>query len=450
MMRRYSWLPFLAGLAVLAGCPDDPTKADTWTKKLGDQREVERAVTELEHLGNPSAIEPLGKAWGDQGKPVRLLQVIIALSRPLTPKEAAANYFTDYESTGRPASWSLALPFLKRALSEIDEANPRSVESAAHAADALGESQLSDGLDTLIEVSQRPMTNKVYAAQVAAIRAIGKYSGQDAAKASAALIKLIDREPPPHPRTAKDKDQARSLDEKYGLFLRVTGAAINALGALHLPTSAKPLVLAMYRTPDLFAQVRRALVACGPTAFDELRKVLAGTHPEVNQLFKDKHLDRYCGDRSDAPPDQCQPVSIMAAYSATVLGDFYDARAVPELLAALQKPATPVGYADDQPSPNTQYNAVFDALRKIGSPEGAATVRAMWMGKAEAPRAAARGAKRGAEAGGAGAPDLNTRILAIGAYPFVARDETGVVELGKMASDNEGDPVLRQEAATNG
>ena len=51
------------GLVVLAGCPDDPTKAETWTKKLRDQGEEERAVTDLEHIGNPSAIEALGSAW---------------------------------------------------------------------------------------------------------------------------------------------------------------------------------------------------------------------------------------------------------------------------------------------------------------------------------------------------------------------------------------------------
>ena len=147
MMRRFSRFAIIAGLAVLAGCPDDPYKADTWTKKLKDQREAERAVTELEQLGNPSAIEPLGNAWIDQGKPGRLLQVIISLARPLTPHEAKANYYTDYEAAGRPASWDRALPYLKRALSEVDEANPRSVDSATKAAEALGEAQLPDGLD---------------------------------------------------------------------------------------------------------------------------------------------------------------------------------------------------------------------------------------------------------------------------------------------------------------
>jgi hypothetical protein len=445
MTRRCS-LSIIVGsvlVAALAGCPDDPYQADTWTKKLGDQRESERAVTELEQLGDPSAIGPLGSAWIDQGKPVRLLQVIISLARPLTPEEAKAKFFRDYEAAGRPASWDKALPFLQRALSEVDEANPRSVDSATKAADALGEARLADGLDALIELAHKPVTKKLLPAQVAALRAIGKYS-EERARASAALIKLIDREPPPHPRTA-DKEQIRTVEERFGLFLAVTGAAINALGDLRSASSVKTLVLSMFRTPELFTQIRRALVASGPTAADELRKVLAGNHPEVKQLFKDKRLDKYCGDRNDAPPDQCQPVSAMAFYPAIVLGDFYDPKSVPELLAALKDPPAPVYYIDDQPSPNTQYNAIFDALRKIGATEGAATVRALWMGKPEPARG--RGRRGAAEPQDSG-DDLNTRILAISAYPFLTRDDTGVAELGKIAADNKADDRLRQEAAT--
>jgi hypothetical protein len=452
MTRRFSLLSYCAGLAMLAGlagCPDNPYKAETWTKKLGDPRDAERAVTELEQLGDPSAIDKLGRAWLEQGKPVRLLQVIISLARPLTPKEAADKYVTDYEASGRPANWDKALPFLKEALAKVDDANPRSVDSATKAADALGESRLPDGLDALIELAQKPVTKKLIAAQVAAIRAIGKYS-EERPKAAAALTRVIDKEPPPHPKTAKDKDTGRALEEKYGLFLGLTGAAINALGDLHVASSAKTLVLSMFRTPELFMQIRRALVASGPAAADELRKVLSGTHAEVNQLFKDKRLDKYCGDKNDAPPDQCQTVSAMYFYPAVVLGDFYDPKSVPDLLAALKHPPVPVYYLDDQPSPNTQYNAIFDALRKIGSPEGAGTVRAMWMGRAggEAGPRPARAARRGAEPAAAGEPDLNTRVLAIGAYPFLTRDDAGIDDLGKIAADNKADDTLRQEAAT--
>ncbi len=434
------WLVMLAGLALgSTGCPDNPYDYSTWTKKLGDPAESERAVTELEQLGNPGAIPELGEAWRDQGKPVRVLQVIIGLARSLTPAEAEANHRTDYIKTGRPASWDKALPFLTAALTEVDEANPRSVDSATKAADALGESRLPEGLDALIEIANKPVTKKLIAAQIGAIRAIGKYE-TDKTKAAAALVKIIDREPPPHPKTAKEKEQGRSMEEKFGLFLGITGSAINALGDLRVPTAAKTLVLSMYRTPELFMQIRRALVATGPTARDELRKVLRGDHAEVNQLFKEKKLDKYCGDKGDAPLDQCQPVSAKDFYPAVVLGDFYDTGAAPDLLAALSRPAAPVYFMDDQPSPNTQYNALFDALRKIGAAEAAKPVLAMWnKGAAPAP-------KKGEAA--AAPPDLSVRILAISAYPFLTRDNAGVVELGKIAADNTADDNLRQEAAT--
>jgi len=450
MTRLVSSVLLVGLLFGAAACPDNPYKASTWTKKLGDPKEGERAVTQLEQLGDPSAIEALGQAWSDQGKPARMLQVIISLARPLTPEQAKATYMTDYEKTGRPANWDKALPFLVKALSEVDEANPRSVESAQKAADALGEAKADGGLDALIELAQKPVTKKLISAQVSAIRAIGKFDSAKA-KAAAALTKIIDRDPPDHPRTAKDKEQGRALEEKYGLFLGVTGAAINGLSDLRVPSSVKPLVLSMYRTPELFTQIRRALVASGPTAEDELRKILRGDNAEVNQLIKDKHYDVYCGDKNNLPPDQCQPVSAKDFYPAVVLGDFYDPKAVPDLLTALNRPAYPQYYSDDQPSGTTQYNAIFDSIKKIGSPDGAAQIRAMWMGKA-APAAAPKG-KKGAkaaapEAPAAGAPDLTTRILAIGAYPFVTRDDAGVAELGAIAADNKADDNLRTEAAT--
>jgi hypothetical protein len=371
-MTRPLALVMLVGLVGLAGCPDNQYDYKTWTKKLDDPGQAERAVTELEQLGNPGAIPALGNAWKTQGKPVRLLQVIISLARPLTPEEAKAKFVTDFEKTGRKASWDAAMPFLTEALTGVDEANPRSVDSASKAADALGESQQSAGLDALIDIASKPISKKLITAQVGAVRAIGKFTNEKP-KATSALTKIIDREPPPHPKTAKDKETGRAMEEKFGLFLGVTGAAINALGDLRQPVAAKTLVLSMYRTPELFMQIRRALVATGPAAKDELRKVLRGDHSEVNQLFKDKRLDKYCGDKGDAPPDQCQPVSAKDFYPAVVLGDFYDPAATPDLLAALKRPALPVYFMDDQPSPNTQYNAIF------GSKEGRRSCR-RWRG----------------------------------------------------------------------
>jgi len=206
-------------------------------------------------------------------------------------------------------------------------------------------------------------------------------------------------------------------------------------------------VLSMYRTPELFTQIRRALAASGPEAEDQLRKILRGEHTEVNQLFKDKKLDKYCGDKNDAPADQCQPVSAKDFYPAVILGDFYDPKAVPDLLAALKRPPYPQYYQDDQPSGSTQYNAIFDALRKIGSPEGVDVVKAMWDVNTPKPAAPKRGHAAPAPVAASG-PDLMTRILAIGAYPFMTRDSAGTADLGKIAADNTADDNLRQEAAT--
>lgn len=443
-LRRVFSFSFAALVAVgLTGCPDNPYKASTWTKQLDDPREAERAVTQLEQLGDPSAIPALGNAWANQGKPVRLLQVIISLARPLTPEQAKETFMTDYEKTGRKASWNLAEPFLIKALVEVDEANPRSVDSAQKAADALGDSMLPAGLDALIEIAQKPVTKKLIAAQVAAIRALGQYEDEKA-KAAAALIKIIDRDPPDHPRTAKDKEQGRALAEKFGLFLGVTGAAINALADLRVASAAKPLVLSMYRTPELFTQVRRALAASGPVAEEELRKIMRDQNPEVEQLFKDKRLGEYCGDKNDYKQrgEQCLPVSAKYFYPAVVLGDFYNPKSVPDLLAGLSKPALPQYYSDDQPSGASQHNAIFDALRKIGSPEGADTIRAIWM------PSSGGGGKKGKGAPAPSGADLMTRILAIGAYPFLTRDGAGTDDLGKIAADNNADDNLRTEAAT--
>src|SRR5512140_214520 len=195
----------------------DPYKAKTWIEKLGDPREAERAVTELEQLGDPDAITALGEAWAAQGKHVRLLAAMISLARPLTPDEAKARFVTDYETSGRPASWDRALPFLIRALTEVDVSNPRSVDSAIKAGEALGEARLPAGLDALSEFASMPVTKKLISAQVAAIRSLGKFT-DERAKAAIALIKIIDRDPPPHPKTARSKEQARALEEGYTLF----------------------------------------------------------------------------------------------------------------------------------------------------------------------------------------------------------------------------------------
>ncbi|MGE0866955.1 MAG: hypothetical protein AB7P03_00225 [Kofleriaceae bacterium] len=425
------WLVALVGLICLTGCPDNEYDYRTWTKKLKG-RDGLHAATRLQELGNPDAIPALGDAWLAMSKPSQYLQAMIALAPALTAAEAEAQNLTDFAKTGRKASWDKALPYLIKALTDVDEADDKSVESAGKAADALGASKLEAGLDALIEFASKPVKKKLASAQVRAIRAIGMYDNAKA-KAAVALNKIIDRDTPQNPRTAKDEQAKRALTDEFTLHLGVVGAAINGLGELRDPNAAKTLVRQMYRTPELFTQIRRALASTGPTAKEQLRKILRGEHAEVNQLFKDKKLDRYCGDKNDLPADQCLPVSAKDFYAAVVLGDFYDPATAKDLLGALQRPMLPAYYMDEQAG-STNYHAIFDALRKIGAAEGAAEIRAMWM-----PKGKGKGKSEGEDA---------VRLLAIGAYPFVARDMAGVEELGAIAGDNGAEDGLRQEAAT--
>jgi hypothetical protein len=388
-----------------AAPPPAGDEVSRWIAKLGDPREVERAVTELEVLGDPRAIAALGEAWSAQGRPIRLLQAIVGLAKP--------------------AHWDEALPFLRRAIVEVDEANPRSVDSATRAADAIGEARLVAGAPALIELAQRPPTKKLVLAQVAAIRALGKLAGDQAA----ALVAIVDRDPPPHPDTVSEDQRAAAL-EQYDLFLRITGMSILVLADLRAETATGSLVLAMYKVPALQHQIGRALVAIGPPAADELRKILRGQHAAVNELFRARRLDRYCGEGGRAT---CKPISAMDFYAAQALGGLHDPSAVPELLAVLDRPPSPAYYlpgddaaAEDRAGP-TQHVAVFDALGKLGSAAAARKVHDLWHG-VKAPR-------RNQPA----PPGFETKVLAIVKYPFLARDLKGVGELAAIAADNGAD-----------
>lgn len=428
MQRHLRGLLILAavGLSLVLGCSDNPYKAQTWMKKLKNPKEFESAVTNIEHLCDPVAIPLLGEYWRKQAHPGRLLAVIISLARPLSKEEALAKYCREHEVNGRQASWNRAMPFLKEAIDSVDEANARSIDSAEQAASALGESGLDEGLDVLVSFTDRPSNKALVVAQTAAIRAIGKFGKTNRARAVSALTKIISRDAPTHPRTINNPDEKKATEEKFTLYLVATRAAIDALGDLRAPEAGAPLMLAMYRTPELFVQVRRALVASGSAVQDELRRVLRGDHAEVNSLFTTLRLDKYCGEANELPPDKCVAVSAKDYYAAVVLGDFYDPASADALLQVLDRPAAPAYVMRGAPGPS-QYNAALDALRKIGAPKGAEKVQALWAT--------------------AGNP-IDIRVMALGAYGYIARGDGAVSALAAIADDNGAPDMLRQEAAS--
>jgi hypothetical protein len=300
-----------------------------------------------------------------------------------------------------------------RALREIDDANPRSVDKAQKAATALGEAGGARGIDELAALALRPPTKQLISAEVAAIRALGKRKQQP--KAVDALIAVAARELPPRPLD-------HAMEDAYALALATAGAAVNALAEQGDPRATSTLVKLIYVAPELTSQLRRAFAAFGPEPVKQLVDVIDGKHAEVEALFKAKRLDQACD-----PQGNCQPLASRDFYAALVLGDLHAERAVPALLGALTRPPLPVYLYDGELSPNTQYDAIFDALRKIGQAQTAPLVRKIWSDPKQ-PAA--------------------LRSLAAATYGFVVPDTAGAEALWAIAADNSADDTLRTEAAT--
>jgi len=217
---------FVAGVVANAGCPDNPYEADTWIEKLDNPHEAENAITKIEQLGDPKAIPALARAWEKQGRPTRVLQVIIELAKPLSPEEAEKQY-----TKPRPASWELALPTLKKAIEDIDEANPRLVDQATKAAAALGEAKLKDGLQPLIDLVNKPATSKGgQVVQVTAIQALGGFTADGKNEAAQALINILHQEPVPTP--SGGGDEKRAQQEAYIRQHAIFASAIIGLAGL--------------------------------------------------------------------------------------------------------------------------------------------------------------------------------------------------------------------------
>lgn len=377
-------------LAMVGTSFADSPEVTKWTAKLADPREAERAITELEKLGDPAAIPALGEAWV-RDRSTRPLAVAITIARA-------------------KSAWEPALPYLVRATAELDGTNPKSVEAAVRAAEALGDTKLAAAVPPLADLVRRAPTKTVIGAQIAGAKALGKLDIAKA-KASLALQQAIGRAIPSDPKA-----------EGTMVTIALVGASINALGALRDPDSAPALIVAMYRAPMLFTQARRAIVALGPRAAKELRDVLADKQPVVKAAFAKDKLGVDCS----AGPKSCKPIGNREYYAAILLGDLRDATAVPALLAIVARPGQPAFYYEGTASPNTQHNAAFDALRKIAAPATAAKLLAIVTN----PKA-----------------DLSDRVLAASAYGFVATDPAGVATLAKIWNDNTGQDELRMATA---
>lgn len=274
----------------------------------------------------------------------------------------------------------------------------------------------SRGLPPLLEVVARRPTASLQPVQAHAIRELGKRAASEPSDRAAivqALLAVVSR---PLAELAADPGAAKKL------YVLLAGPAFEALADLHVAEVVEPALVAMMRHPPLFAFVKRALIAAGPTAKAAVVRVLRGEHAELERVIASEQLDRSC-----PPKGACVMLANRDHYAAHVLGHFYDPATAPELLAALQKPPLPYFLLDDgRPSEITQHHAIFEALRRIGASAAARPFEALWASRTTPP---------------------TTRVLAVASYPFVTADPTAVKKLAAIVRSPREPADLRREAA---
>src|SRR6185436_2123718 len=178
-------------------------------------------------------------------QPTRILQVIVELAKHCTDDNAGDD------------RWAAALPFLREALEGVDSSSQRSIDGATKAAEALGDSQLPEATQLLVDAIGKKMMPKDNAQRVrlTAIAALAKVTNPGArSTVVATLAGVIRADPSSQPP-------------------QIVDAAINTLGDLRQPEALPVLLEAMYRTPLFFQQIRRALVSSGGAVVGELRSI---------------------------------------------------------------------------------------------------------------------------------------------------------------------------------
>jgi HEAT repeat protein len=401
-MRLSHFALFACVLLLSAGCFKDPYDPHTWMDKL-DSAEWEKAVVQLERLRDPVAIPALGEAWERYNKHPKILRAIINISKePAGPKMETL-----------PPNWTPAVPILIKAVDGFDIANRRSVEDAVVAAEALGKSKDPSAVDVLIRASSlrqangqdMPKLNMGHNLRIAAVQALGNFG--DNPKAIDALIKVLEIDVEKQPQL-------------------VNAAAANALAQSGSQKAIQPLLLALYKIPAIYRQVRGALVTTRGTAAPELVKVLKGEHTAVEALAKEYNFANNCA-AGEGPRTTCIAPGNLDFKAAAILGDMRYKEAVPAMVAELNEPGK-IAFFDPrtgQPGP-TDHQAVLDALRKIGDPSAAGTVLAYVKNTST---------------------DDAVRPMAIDVFSFLARGTEGMDWLAAQMKDDAQEEEVRKASA---
>lgn len=394
----------LSALFALTGCPSDPYDPQTWIGKLEDPHEVDRAVTELERLHCPEAIEPLGNAWRKHNKDSKILRVIIAIADQPAAKKGENR---DCPDAGDGPYWGDAVPVLVEAVEEFDIGDRREIEDAVVAADALGKAKDPEAVQTLISAATKkmPKLSEGQRVRIAAIRALGSYGNNP--RAVDTLIKILGTSPEEQP-------------------VHLNAAAADALAGTKSEKAIQPLLVALFEVSPIYPQVRQALSRVGEPAIPELLKIFKGEHKAINQIADKHDFAKNC-DTKQGPGTTCKAPGNLTFKSAALLGDLRANKAVPALVAQLKKPSK-VSFFDPKtgaPGP-ADHNAVLDALRNIGATSSDDAVHAYMVDPQT---------------------DDQIRPLAIDTYSMLTRDTKALDWLAGQFQDADQEEQIRAASA---
>ncbi len=385
----------VALFSCLAGCLKDPYDPKTWIDKL-DSAEWEKAVVELERLRDPVAISALGKQWEARNRDPKILRAMIDIAqKPRTGMKEME------------PQWKDAVPYLIKAVDEYNVLEKRSIDDAVVAAEALGKAKDPSAVDALVRVASQelPRLSEGQKVRIAACQALGNFGSNP--KAVDTLIRVLEMDP------------EKQLEH-------VNAAAANALAETGSDKALQPLLIALYKVPRIYRQVRGALVKLRATAAPELIKIMKGEHKAIEAFAKENNFANDCG-TGEGPRTRCTAPGNLDFKAAAILGDMRSAEAVPTLVADLSDPAQIAFFnpRNGEPGP-PDHTAVLDALRKLGAPAAAGPVLA--YAKAEK-------------------TDDAVRPIAIDVFSFLARGTEGMDWLSAQMKDDAQDEEIRKASA---
>lgn len=266
-------------------CDGDPNDPNTWAKQLKNLRTQKEA---LDHLANMD----------------------VDKARPAVPALMAL-----YQDTKRPEHLEALARYKdersKALFIEALEYSDDDFDRATIAAGVLGEMKSPDAVDPLIKAAEKqlPIKSRANNVRITAIRALVKIGDK---RGVPTLMKIL---------TTSADDQDFLLNQKAAL----------ALAEFRDPQSIPALIKGLFMTgrgAGIFQECRLALVRIGTPAVDPLIQLLEEKNPEIQEMAKKLKFEE--------PPPVGTP-GVVPHKAAILLGDLRARKAVPALVARLQK-----------------------------------------------------------------------------------------------------------------